>query len=280
MSDETQVIVITGAGGGMGIACITAFAERGQLLLVDFEEESLTRAQAAAAASGASAFGVRCDVTVATDVAALAGAIADTGRLRSLVHTAGISPVMATGRRVLEVDLVGTARVLDALEPLVSQGTAAVCIASIAGYSDIAAELDPLLDDPLIEGFLDTVEAQLGAPLAGDTGYVLAKRGVMRLCERLAKSWGERGGRTVSIAPGLVDTEMARLEFEQQEIMKIMSDITPVKRPGTSHLPGRPEDVAALAAFLCSDSASFISGCDIRCDGGLVGAGRHLGLGI
>ena len=41
-------------------------------------------------------------------------------------------------------------------------------------------------------------------------------------------------------------------------------------------LPGRPEDIASMVAFLESDAAAFISGCDIRVDGGLVGAGKHL----
>jgi NAD(P)-dependent dehydrogenase (short-subunit alcohol dehydrogenase family) len=52
-------------------------------------------------------------------------------------------------------------------------------------------------------------------------------------------------------------------------------DVTPVKRPGQK-LPGRPQDIAAAVAFLTSDDAGFISGCDIRIDGGLVGAGKHV----
>lgn len=51
--------------------------------------------------------------------------------------------------------------------------------------------------------------------------------------------------------------------------------MTPIKRPDRP-LPGRPEDIAAVVAFLESDAAAFISGCDIRVDGGLVGAGKHL----
>ena len=49
---------------------------------------------------------------------------------------------------------------------------------------------------------------------------------------------------------------------------------------GDRPLPGRPEDIAAAVAFLESDAAAFISGCDIRVDGGLVGAGKHpMGVG-
>jgi NAD(P)-dependent dehydrogenase (short-subunit alcohol dehydrogenase family) len=183
---------------------------------------------------------------------------------------------MASGRRVLDVDLVGTARVLEALEPFAGEGTAAVCVGSIAGYADLALEVNPLLDDPLRADFLDAVEAGLDSPLDGATGYVLAKRGVMRACERLSGAWGERGARIVSISPGLIDTEMGRMEMENDEIVTLMIDVTPLKRPGCVPLPGQTSDIASLAAFLCSDDASFISGCDIRIDGGLVGNGRHL----
>jgi NAD(P)-dependent dehydrogenase (short-subunit alcohol dehydrogenase family) len=273
-----RIIVVTGAGGGLGTACLATLAPAGHLLLVDVNEDSLTAARRAASALDASFTSLRCDVTSALDVARLADVVADAGSLRALVHTAGISPQMADGRRVLDVDLTGTARVLDALLPLVEAGTAGVCIGSIAGYTDLGLAIDALLDEPLAPRFLDDVEATLTTRLDGDTGYVLAKRGVMHLCERLAASWGERGGRLVSIAPGLIDTGMGRLELENQEMMRAMVDATPVKRPGASRLPGRAEDIAQLVAFLCSDAASFISGCDIRVDGGLVGATRHLGL--
>jgi NAD(P)-dependent dehydrogenase (short-subunit alcohol dehydrogenase family) len=262
----------------MGTACVAALAPAGHLMLVDLNDDCLAVARRAASAVGASATSLGCDVTSATDIAGLVDTVSGTGPFRALVHTAGISPQMADGRRVLDVDLVGTARILDALLPLVQEGTAAVCIGSIAGYIDLGSALDALLDDPLAPGFLDQVAATLSSPLDGDTGYVLAKRGVMRLCERLATSWGARGGRLVSIAPGLIDTGMGRLELENQAMMRAMADATPVKRPGASPLPGRAEDIAQLVAFLCSDAASFISGCDIRVDGGLVGAGRHMGF--
>jgi NAD(P)-dependent dehydrogenase (short-subunit alcohol dehydrogenase family) len=279
MDDDEGVIVITGAAGGMGMTCVPALAAAAHLLLVDLNEDELAPACDAATAAGASASILRCDVTSAADVANLADSIPTLGALQAIVHTAGISPKMAGGRRVLDVDLVGTARVLQALEPLVKPGTAAICIASIAGYSDVGSELDELLDDPLAPGFVAEVEARLDGPLDGDIGYVLAKRGVMRLCERLAGAWGARGGRLVSISPGLMDTGMGRFELENQELMQAMADATPVKRPGTANLPGRPEDIAQLVAFLCSDAASFISGCDIRVDGGLVGAARQMGFG-
>ena len=276
---QDGAVVITGAAGGMGIAVANALSGTGELILTDLRETELDAVRESLRTIGITARTVACDVTRVDDVARLAALVAHVGGLRSLVHTAGVSPKMAEGRRVLEVDLVGTVRVLEALLPYASPGSAAICIGSIAGYADVDPALEPILDKPLAVDFLDVVEAALAAPLDGAMGYVLAKRGVMRACERLSGAWAERGGRIVSIAPGLIDTEMGRWEMADDDLITVMIEVTPMKRPGCEPLPGRPEDIAALAAFLCSEDASFITGCDIRIDGGLVGNGRHLGLG-
>ncbi len=270
-----NVLVITGGAGGMGLACAHALADRGRLLLVDLREDLLDRARKALAGQGAVVDTLPCDVTSATDVAGVADRVRELGRLRCLVHTAGVSPEMADAATVLDVDLAGSVRITDALFPLVNPGCSAILIGSIAGYSDVPAAVEPLLDDPLADGFVAAVEQALGQPLDSATAYVLAKRGVTRLAERLATPWGKTGGRTVAISPGLIDTPMGRLELDRQPIIPVMVEVTAVKRPDRP-LPGRPEDIAATVAFLESDAAAFISGCDIRVDGGLVGAGKHL----
>ena len=274
-----QVFVITGGAGGMGLASARLLASDGRLLLVDLSEEELGAAGATLRSEGARVDVLRCDVTVPDDNAAVAEKIQSMGPFRALVHTAGVSPVMASGRRVLDVDLLGSVRITDAILPLARQGSFAVLIGSIAGYSDVDPSVEALLDDPLAEAFFEDVEAALGRPLDGQSGYVLAKRGVVRLVERLSGPWGERGARIVAIAPGLIDTAMGRLELKSQPIMTTMVEFTPIKRP-EQLLPGRPEDIAAAVRFLVSQEAGFISGCEIRIDGGLVGAGKHMvGLG-
>jgi NAD(P)-dependent dehydrogenase (short-subunit alcohol dehydrogenase family) len=270
-----EVLVITGAGGAMGLACARALAGRGRLLLLDIGEQELDQARTALEADGATVETMLCDVTVPSDVAAVAGKIESLGRFRTLAHTAGVSPEMAEARRVLEVDLVGPVRITDAVFPLVGPGSSAILIGSIAGYSDVRPEVEGLLDEPLAENLHEAVEKALEGPMDSATAYVLAKRGVVRLVERLATPWGAKGGRTVAVAPGLIDTPMSRMEYDRQPIMAVMADVTPVKRAGT-RLPGRVEDIGATVAFLASDGAAFISGCDIRVDGGLVGAGRQI----
>jgi NAD(P)-dependent dehydrogenase (short-subunit alcohol dehydrogenase family) len=209
----------------------------------------------------------------------LAARASTLGRLGALVHTAGLSPSMASWDDILRVDLVASARLLDAFEPLVEPASVAVCIASIAGH---VGRFDPA-DDQLLAGpFDDEFEARFLAvvgdePDAGIT-YRLAKRGVLQLCERAAISWGRSGGRVVSVSPGLIDTAMGRLELTQNPIKTWMAEITPVghgRGALDSPLPGLVDDVARVVAFLCSDDAAFVSGCDIRVDGGLVSAMDH-----
>jgi NAD(P)-dependent dehydrogenase (short-subunit alcohol dehydrogenase family) len=266
-----DVLVITGGAGGMGLACARALAHRGSLLLVDLGEEQLEHARTELDANEVRVETLRCDVTSPADIAAVAERVLDMGSFRCLVHTAGVSPEMADARTVLDVDLAGSVRITDALFPLVTPGSSAILIGSIAGYSDIAAAAEPLLDDPLADGFLTAIEQALGHPLDSATAYVLAKRGVVRLAERLAAPWGVKGGRTVAISPGLIDTPMGRMELERQPVIPFMIELTPVKR-SEQPLPGRPEDIAAAVAFLESDAAAFISGCDLRVDG----AGKHM----
>src|ERR1700761_2719513 len=226
-----NVLVITGGAGGMGLACARALADRGRLLLVDVREDLLDQASKALSGHGADVQTLRCNVTSPADVAAVADRVRELGRLRCLVHTAGVSPEMTNAETVLDVDLGGSVRITDALFPLVNPGSSAILIGSIAGYSEVPAAVEPLLDDPLGDGVVPAVDQARGQPLDGAMAYVLAKRGVIRLVERLAAPWGAKGGRTVAISPGLIDTPMGRLELERQSIVPVMVKVTPVKRP-------------------------------------------------
>jgi NAD(P)-dependent dehydrogenase (short-subunit alcohol dehydrogenase family) len=265
---ERRVIVVTGGAGGMGLACARRLGGRGVLLIADVDAERLERAAGQLAAEGMRVKTQVCDVTDIESVRGLAGTAASLGGLGALVHTAGISGSMESWRRVVTVNLVGTALFLDAFLPLATAGVAAVCIASNSGYlwrGDPSVK--EILDDPLqpelptrLEPFIAT------APDPGAAAYTLSKVGVIRLCERLAPDWGRLGARIVSVSPGIIDTPLAQLEFEHQPMMKRMVEYGPIPRWGT------PEEVAAAVDFLSSAEASFATGCDFRMDGGVVAA--------
>ncbi len=248
------VAVVTGAASGMGRCCVDRL--RGladHLVAVDLRPPEID-----------GTISVTCDVADPADVVLLAERVSELGSFRALAHAAGISPTMADARRILDVDLVGTERLLGAFEALVQPGSAAVCFSSLAAYQ-VAPFADPandvLLDDPLAADFLDRMAA-----VTGDSGYAysLAKRGVIRACARAAVRWGARGGRVNSVAPGLIDTPMGRQELEQQPAMHAMLERVPLRRLGGA------DEVAAVAAFLLSDDASFVSGIDVLVDGAIV----------
>ncbi len=275
----TRVAVVTGAGGAMGSACALALAPAvDALLLTDIDD---ARLDAVAEQLGPT-----------TKTSALAGDIGDRsfvgelvtracalGDFRALVHTAGLSPAMAGWQEILRVDLAAIPALLDAFLPAVEPGSAAVCLASISG---LMGAFDPAMDAVCDDPFAPDFESRFCA-IAGDnpdsgTTYRLAKRAVIRACERSAATWGARGGRVVSLSPGLIDTGMGRLELEHNEIKKTMAAMTPVGGDRTGPdtvLPGLTTDIADAVAFLCSDRAAFISGCDIRVDGGLIAVMQH-----
>ncbi|MBV8949259.1 MAG: SDR family oxidoreductase [Actinobacteria bacterium] len=258
----TNVTVITGAARGMGRACLERLrGNADRLVAVDLDAPDVD-----------GAVGIACDVSDAEAVDRLANRVRELGSLRGLAHAAGISPTMSDSRRVFEVDLVGTQLLLDAFEPLVEPGSAAVCFASSAAYvmslQGDDPELDALVDDPLVPGFLDRCAARL--PDSG-LAYGWAKRGVIRAAARASVTWGRRGGRVNSLSPGLIDTPMNAQEFASQPMMQVMLDSTPLARLG------RAEEVADLVAFLLSDQASFVSGIDVLIDGAMLAGLRALG---
>jgi NAD(P)-dependent dehydrogenase (short-subunit alcohol dehydrogenase family) len=277
----TSVSVVTGAGGAMGSACALALAPAVDvLLLTDLDADRLgtttEQIERDETTKVCTVVGNLGEPGCIADLAARAGALGD---LHSLVHTAGLSPSMAGWNEILRVDLAAVAQLLDDFLPHVVPGSAAVCLASVSGHMGVFdPAMDAVLDVPLAVDFERRYRSLTSDEPDPGATYRLAKRGVIRLCERAAVAWGTRGGRVVSLSPGLIDTDMGRLELVHNPIKTWMAEITPVggDRSGSDTvLPGRTDDIANTVAFLCSDRAAFVSGCDVRVDGGLIAAMNH-----
>jgi NAD(P)-dependent dehydrogenase (short-subunit alcohol dehydrogenase family) len=91
------------------------------------------------------------------------------------------------------------------------------------------------------------------------------------LVRREAKELGPRGARICSVSPGMIDTPMGRQEYEQQPMMKVLEEMTPLRRTG------RADELAAVTSFLLDDGASFVTGIDVLVDGGACAAVGVLG---
>jgi NAD(P)-dependent dehydrogenase (short-subunit alcohol dehydrogenase family) len=257
------IAVVTGAAGGMGIAATKQLAAQGwSLLLCDLDEGRLETLAAPLRRDGQSVAILADDIAdpgfPARLVAALGGS-----EIGALIHTAGLSPTMADEQRILAVNYDATARLVDAVRDLMAAGSCAVLIASSAGHMVPSAALDAAL------GALGPKDGSTTlVPFSTNPGmaYSVSKRGVLKMVAREAAAFGKRGARIMSISPGLIDTPMNRQEHEASPMMADILAHTPLGREGSA------DEIAAVALFLCSPAASFVTGSDIRVDGGSLAA--------
>ena len=250
--------VVIGAASGMGAATARRIARRGRLIVADYNLEGAERI---AADIGGDVKAMACDIASQAQVDALMAEVGD--NLEALVVTAGLSGSQAPGRRILEVNLMGLERVVRAAELKVQQGTVAVLVASQSGYMvPNVPELFEVIDDPLAPDFMDRLSQLLDLDVPSPC-YQLSKRGVHRMVRRHAKTWGLRGGRILSLSPGISDTPMGNEEIGNNPVMLKMIEASPMGRPGN------PEDIANVMEFLTSPAAGYMTGSDVLVDGGM-----------
>jgi NAD(P)-dependent dehydrogenase (short-subunit alcohol dehydrogenase family) len=238
------------------------------VVIADFDDKQLARTSGALLGDGYDVHTLRVDVSSARDVTMLATTAAELGPIRCVVHTAGVSPVHATSQQIVDVDVIGTARVLDAFEPHVRPGTVAVCIASMAGTMTTLPPdvLQLLATTPTDE--LHALAVLDPTTMIPGIAYGIAKRANHVRVQAASIPWGRRGGRVVSISPGVISTPMGQAELAGPfgDSMRSMIEMSATRRVGT------PDDIAAAAEFLASPAASFITGTDLLVDGGVIAA--------
>jgi NAD(P)-dependent dehydrogenase (short-subunit alcohol dehydrogenase family) len=251
--------VVIGAASGMGAAVARQLASRGRLILADRNADAL---EAIADELGGEVDTAVCDVSDQDQIDALFGKVDE---LDALVNTAGVSGAMAPGRTILDVNLIGNARLLRAAEPLLRPGSVAVLVASQSGYMvPEIPEMFAVLEDPLSPTFFDDLDRFYDIDVPS-LSYQASKRGVHRLVRATAPAWGRKGARILSLSPGINDTPMNRNEEAKNPVMLDMIKMCPLGRRGT------PEEIANVASFLTSDAASYMTGSDVLVDGGMAG---------
>lgn len=235
-----QTAVITGAAGEIPTAIAKFFHNRNiRLLLSDISLEALNPL-VESLGSKQSCHGMIQDVSKAEDAERLASTCKELfGQVDYIVTGAGLyqhltldSIDTSEWRNSLAVNLDGVFYTIQALRPLLTRHSSIVNLASLAG--------------------------QRGS--INHTPYATAKGGVLALTRSLAQELSPYT-RVNAVSPGLIDTRMMKSLDDAKR--QNMIDSTPLQRLG------RPEEVASVVDFLCSDAATFITGETIQVNGGL-----------
>lgn len=235
-------VIITGGLGGIGLAIARAFAAEGaSILLVDTRADDVAATKSLLDAGAKQALSVVADIADESALARLVElACKQFGAIDVLVNVAGMmiyKPITelyaAEWRRLLDVNLIGAALLIGHAFRRMQPGG---CIVNIA-----------------------SVHARRTSPLVAP--YAAAKAGLVSLTRSAAIEGKPLGIRVNAILPGAIDTQMLR---DSPNIRSGAEVIDPADL-------GQAEDIAALAAFLASDAARFITGEDIVADGGRMG---------
>jgi len=242
-------VLVTGAASGIGRAAALAFAQQGaQVAVCDIDAAGGEAVAAEIAQEGGTAIFIKADVSRSADVETLMARVVDTyGRLDCAFNNAGIEiehlPLAeadeATFDRLMSVNVKGVWLCMkhEIRQMLKQGGGAIVNTASVAGL--VGAPLQPV--------------------------YAATKHAVVGLTKTAAAEYGRFGIRVNTVCPGIIRTPMLERALEREPRReKTITKVHPIGRLGEA------QEIANAALWLCSDSASFVTGHQLAVDGGLT----------
>ena len=268
---EGRIALVTGGGSGIGRAIAKRFAEEGARVVVnDVKKDAAERVIDELGAGGA--FAVQADVADSAQVRAMFGELERAlGGLDVLVNNAGIgSTSSGEGQRIREqtdariMEIVsgqGIQTHLDVTERMSDEAWHRMIGVHLNGTFFCTREALRLMSRQNRGAIINLSSVAALTGLETVPHYSAAKGGILAFTRAVAREVGSRGIRVNAICPGYIDTPMTAP----------MSDL--VRRAVLSRTPlgrwGEPEEIAATAAFLASDDASFVTGQWISPNGGL-----------
>jgi 2-keto-3-deoxy-L-fuconate dehydrogenase len=249
---HNKTSMITGGGSGIGKAIAKLFASQGsEVHILDLDENATLAVVEEIAASGGRCFFHKCDIATQEEVKTIIRSILSTGKnIDILINNAGIAHI-GTVETTSEEDLVRLFNV------------------NVKGMYNCLHEVIPSMKKTggVILN-LASVASSVGIP--DRFAYSMTKGAVIGMTLSVAKDYLGYNIRCNAISPARVHTPFVdgylqrNFPGQEQEMFEKLSRTQPVGRMG------KPEEVAHLALYLCSEEASFITGCDYLVDGGFV----------
>ncbi len=246
---DNKVVLVTGGASGIGRSTALALAAEGaKVVVVDLDVQGAEESVGLIEEKGAEALFIKADVSLAPEVEAMVGKTVESyGRLDCAFNNAGILGVADTPvadypedswDRVLSINLKGV-------------------------WLCMKYEIRQMLKQGV--GVIVNTSSIYGLVGGGSSAYVAAKHGVVGLTKTAALDYGPKGIRVNAVCPGFIRTPMTlRLIEDKPETEKKFNALHPIGRMGL------PEEIAQAVVWLCSDSATFITGQAITIDGGFT----------
>ncbi len=263
-----DVAVITGGGSGMGLAAARHLPKEKILVVTGRTLSKLEKAAAELEEMGYEAYARTCDTSDRASVRELAAFAAEKGRVRTVINSAGMSPNMADGEKLLRVNALGTVYVNQEFAKVMEKGGVIVDISSNSAYAlpgfliKLARKSYPCAETDearYLKAMLKFANMAKTDYQKSGFAYALSKNFVVWYAQKCAFQYGEKGIRVCSLSPGLIATDMGKLE----------------EKEGSALLPyaaerrmGTPEELGYAIASVADERNGYLAGVDVLVDGG------------
>ena len=245
---STKVSIITGGGSGIGKAIALLFGKQGSVVhILDIDESSMAVVEEINASGGRSFFN-KCDVTQQADV-------------KSIVETIPVVDILVKNAGIAHVGTIETTAEEDVVR---------LFNVNVKGMYNCMHEVIPVMKRKNAGCILNMASVAGAVGLPDRFAYSMTKAAVIGMTISVAKDYLSYNIRCNSISPARVHTPFVdgylqkNFPGKEREMFEKLSKTQPIGRMG------RPEEIANLALYLCSDEAAFITGCDYLIDGGFV----------
>jgi NAD(P)-dependent dehydrogenase (short-subunit alcohol dehydrogenase family) len=253
-----KVVVVTGAGSGIGLAIASVF-KNDAVLICGRTQSKIDEAVAFLKKEGVDVHSMACDVSNREDVEALAKKAQSLGSIRCLVNNAAV--YAASAETIYKINMVGTVLPSELFLPLMAKDGIIINISSTGGHmypmNDGIKNLVDNFDSP------DLVDMTMKFSPQVEVAYLLSKRFVIEYTKSCCARYAKQGVRVLSISPGTFETAMLNQARETTDVSAILQ-ITPAGRIAD------PIEIGHLVEFLAGDKVPYLIGTDIIIDGGVM----------
>lgn len=244
-----KVAIVTGGNSGIGASIVLALAKQGAKVVIDYvcHPESTDALEKEMAALGEQSIGVEADVSKVQDLEKLvAAAVEKFGRLDIIVNNAGIE----TRTSVLDTTEAQYEKVM------------AVNLKSAFFGTQVAAK--QMIKQGGGGRIINITSVHEDWPMPGNISYCLSKGGMRMLTRTAGLELAKYGILVVGVGPGAVATPINQVTMKDPALMKKLDSAIPLGRMA------KPEEIANVVAFLCSDAASYMTSTTVFVDGGMM----------